>query len=251
MDNFPDDLMQKIFLKSDFSLAKGAFTDEEHAYQTSVYIGKKSKHDYFIYLHLPEKLLSNVINDIQIKLIAFIKHNFADFEQINDGEIEITSSFDKNATLIIFASLEGEINNTISNQAISIEEDPYFFKKQLLLISKDEVQVASNSFNTHIDDYVTYLQKLIADTDRFDAFTHSNKEKRSNEEIEYSFVAKLYEKLPFLTLLVERSDKEVLQQTIDNKLSPEQLSECEKLLALDVDDLDDWFNEIVKEEIDD
>ena len=69
--------------------------------------------------------------------------------------------------------------------------------------------------------------------------------------LEYSFVAKLYEKLPFLILLVKESNQENLQKKIDNKLSEIQRVNCDELLDLDINKLDDWFAEIVKEDIDD
>jgi hypothetical protein len=73
----------------------------------------------------------------------------------------------------------------------------------------------------------------------------------SDKGFEYFFVAKLYEKLPFLTLLVKESNKDNLQQQIDKKLSEDQQLQCDDLLKLDIDELDEWFAEIVREAVDD
>ena len=130
MDNLFDELMKCIFLESHFSLAKIAFVEEDHDWSTSVYIAHKPGGDYFIYLNLPENLLPDVTNDIQIKLFSLIKNGTEQFEQLSVGgldEVKISPSFDKNATLIIFTSHEKGEKRKVLKQAIAIEEDPYFF----------------------------------------------------------------------------------------------------------------------------
>lgn len=250
MDKLFDNLMERIFLESNFSLAKAEYIEEDYDFSTSVYIGQKPQGDYFIYLHLPARLLAYVTNDIQIKLASFIKNTAENFEQTND-EVKISSSFDKNATLIIFTTHDVTVKNNIMMQAITIEEDPYFFKKQVLLVPERELPIVASHFDVHKGSYITYIQNLISDTERFNEFTNSNMFGLSNKGIEYSFVAKLYEKLPFLALIVAPSNQEVLQKKIDRKLTEKQLVECEKLLELDVNNLEGWLSEVIKEEADD
>jgi hypothetical protein len=251
MDKLFDELMERIFLESNFSLMKTKYSDEYCDCQSSVYIAKKPQGDYFIYLQLPENSLSYVTNDIQIKLAALIVNHSDDFERVSDGEVKISSSFDKNATLIIFTAYDVSVKNSVMKQAISIEEDPYFFKKQILLIPSMELPIVSSSFDENKNSYISYIQNLISDTERFNEFTSLNMLGLSDKGVEYSFVAKLYEKLPFLALLVAESDQGVLQQKIDAKLTGEQLLECENLLDLDVNNVEGWFSELVKEEGDD
>lgn len=251
MDKLFDNLMERIFLESNFSLTKSEYIEEDYKCSTLLYIGQNQQGDYFIYLQLPERLLPYVNNDIQIRLAALIKNQANDFEQMTGGEVKISSSFDKNATLIIFTTHEARVNNNVMKQAISIEEDPYFFKKQVLLISEKDIPIIASNFDEHKDSYIAYIQNLISDTERFNEFTSLNMFGLSGKGIEYSFVAKLYEKLPFLALLVAPSNQEVLQHKIDKKLTEEQLVECEKLLKLDGEKLEEWFSELVKEEAND
>lgn len=249
MDNLFDDLMECIFIQSTFSLGKIQYVDKDYNWTTSVYVAHKPQGDYFIYLNVPESLLSYVTNDIQIKLISLIKNDFEKFEQITDTEVRISSSFDKNATLIIVTS-DVSIESVLK-QVIMIEEDPYFFKKQVLSISEKEVSTISSYFDEHKDNYIPYIQHLISDTRRFNEFTKIKKNEMSNEQLEYYFVAKLYEKIPFLALEVEKSEQDVLQQKIDSKLTEVQRVSCDELLVLDPEKLKDWFSEIVKEVVDD
>ncbi|MPY24424.1 ABC-three component system middle component 1 [Shewanella sp. YLB-07] len=252
MDKFFDKLMARIFVESQFSLAKTPFTEGD--WSTSVYIAHKPHGDYFIYLNLPENLLADVINDIQIKLFSLIKDGFEQFEQLSVGgldDVEISPSFDKNATLIIFTSHEIGEQLKVLKQSIAIEEDPYFFKKQVLSVTTNERTVVAVSFDQNKDNYTSYLQGLISDVERFNEFTSTKSLGLNSSGIEYFFTAKLYEKLPFLTLLVKESNQQNLQQQIDNKLSTEQRINCSELLALDINKLDEWINEIVKETVDD
>lgn len=251
MGNLFDKLMECIFIESGFSLARMEYVDEDYNWSTSIYIAHKPKGDYFIYLNAPENLLSYVTNDIQIKLASIIKNGSDKFEEINGDKVKILSSFDKNATLIIVTSYESSAKNDVMKQAISIEEDPYFFKKQVLSISTKELPIISSCFDEHKNNYIPYVQYLISDTGRFNEFTNSKAFGMTEKGLEYSFVAKLYEKLPFLALLVEESNQENLQQKIDNKLSEIQRVNCDELLALDMSKLDDWFTEILKEAVDD
>lgn len=251
MDSLFDKLMECIFIESDFSLAKIKCVDEDYNWSASVYIAHKPKGDYFIYLNVPEHLLSYVTNDIQIKLSSWIKNGSERFEQLVGDEVRISSSFDKNSTLIIVTSHEVAVRNNIMKQAILIEEDPYFFKKQVLSISSNELPIILRCFDEHKDNYIPYIQGLISDIGRFNEFTNSGPLGMTEKGLEYFFVAKLYEKLPFLTLLVKKSNQEILQQKIDNKLSVVQRENCDELLDIDINKLDDWFAEIVKEAVDD
>jgi hypothetical protein len=251
MDNLFDRLMVDIFVESNFSLAKIDYVEVDYDWSASVYIAHKPQGDYFIYLKVPESLLSHVTNDIQIKLVSLIKNGSERFERITGDEVKISSSFDKNATLIIVTSHDSDLKGNAVKQEISIEEDPYFFKKQVLSIQLRELPIISSCFEEHKDNYIHYIQNLISDTGRFNEFTDSESFGMSDKGLEYSFVAKLYEKLPFLTLLVKESNQEDLQQQIDNELSEVQRESCDELLALDTDNLNNWFEELVKEAADD
>jgi hypothetical protein len=251
MDRLFDDLMECVFIQSMYSLAKIQYVDEDHSWSTSVYIAHKPKGDYFIYLNIPENLLSYVTSDIQIKLASLIKNDSERFEQINRDKVKILSSFDKNATLIISTTHDVSMKSNAMKQAISIEEDPYFFKKQVLSVQLKELPIISSCFEKHKDDYIHYAQKLISDTRRFNEFSDFESLGMSGKGLEYSFIAKLYEKLPFLTLLVKESNQEDLQQKIDDELSQVQRKNCDELLVLDADNLNKWFEELVKEAADD
>ncbi|MEI8613916.1 ABC-three component system middle component 1 [Shewanella scandinavica] len=250
MDNLFNELMESIFIKSGLSLAKIEYIEESYEISTSLYIAHKPNSDYFIYLYLPEKALPFVANDIQINLLSILKNDVGSMNVLSGESVTISSSFEKNATLIILTSKEEYSQNNVEKQAISIEEDPYFFKKQILVVPPQYLEVISNSFSKHRQDYTTYLENLISDPQVFNEFMNSSLLGMSNKAIEYSFAAKLYEKLPFLVLSVEKSTPGDLQKNIDSSLTESQRKQCEVLLKLEVDNLSNWFAEIVKEDND-
>jgi hypothetical protein len=250
MDNLFDKVMESIFIESGLSLAKSEYIEEPYGISTSLYVAHKPNSDYFIYLNLPEKSLPFVSNDIQIKLSSILKNDAGSMDVLNGEPITISSSFEKNATLIILISKEESSLNNVEKQAISIEEDPYFFKKQVLVVSPKDLDVISSNFEEYRKNYISYLQNLISDPQVFNEFMNSRKYGPTNKAIEYSFAAKLYEKLPFLALSVKKSTPGDLQKNIDSGLTESQRENCEALLKLDVDNLSNWLAEIVKEDND-
>ncbi|AWY00241.1 hypothetical protein A8139_09700 [Marinomonas primoryensis] len=247
MDNLFDKMMESIFIESGFSLAKTVYIEEIYGISTSLYISHKPNSDYFIYINLPEKVLPYISNDIQIKLSSLLKNEVSSMELVNGESVTISSSFQKNSTLIILTSPDETLLKEVEKQAILVEEDPYFFKKQILIVPPQDIEVISSRFGEHREKYTAYLQNLISDPQTFNEFMSSSLHSPTSKTREYSFAAKLYEKLPFLALSVEKSTPEDLQKNIDNALSESQIEECKALLKLDVDNLSDWFAEIVKE----
>lgn len=250
MDNLFDELMESIFIESGLSLSKINYIEESYEISTPLYIAHKPNSDYFIYFNLPEKALPFVSNDIQINLSSILRNDISSMNVIYGEPITISSSFEKNSTLIIITSKETNSKNNIDKHVMSIEEDPYFFKKQILVVSKNHIEVISSSFSEHRQNYKSYLEKLISNPQVFNEFVNSSSLGMSNMAIEYSFAAKLYEKLPFLALSVEKSTPGDLQKNIDNDLSESQREQCEALLTLDVDNLSNWLAEIIKEDND-
>lgn len=244
--------MERIFIESEYSLEKMEYLEDSHNLRTYLYLAHKPQSDYFIYLHLPERLLPHVTNEIQIKLASLIKNRWNSFEKLSEDNVKISSSFEKNATLIIFTKQNQIVNlyDDTSRQVISIEEDPYFFKKQVLVIPSNDIKGISNSFDDNEKSYITYLQDRISDTKNFNDFMNSKTVDALPGATEYSFVAKLYEKLPFLTLSVKASTQRDLQTSIDNELSEAQLKLCETYFASDLNHLDDWIAEILEREND-
>tara|TARA_R110001599_G_scaffold311515_2_gene518939 strand:- start:2910 stop:3668 length:759 start_codon:yes stop_codon:yes gene_type:complete len=252
MSNLINELMETTFKQSRLSLARGAFIDEDvNLENSSIYIAKQKQGEYFIYLFVDENQLDLVTKDIQIRLSAFIKEQIESFEQLTETPVEIDQSFDKNSTLIISTVYEVRFNDSIKRRVIEIEEDPYFFKKQVIAISQTELSHVQARFEEFQADFIAYLRVTISDVSKFMAFSDSNNLGLSNDGIEYKFVASMYEKLPFLTLDVEEAKQDNLQLKIEQNLSSEKIVLRNELLSFDENSVDQWIDAIAREVNDD
>lgn len=252
MNNHLNEFIGSLFIESEFSLSKVYYnynsdnSNDSYHFSTYLYIGYKPKGDYFIYLTVPVNTLSLFNNEIQIDLMSFLKGELINIEKINGDDIVISSSFEKNATLILI--IDNNINNIdeLYNKVIAIEEDPYFFKKQVLTITPNELNLIEEISSSNKSGYISYLKNIISNVDTFKEFIIAQNSEVNKKIIEYSFTAKLYEKIPFLSLSVDNSNHENLQKKINNKLSSSQKNQCDEVLQLNIDNLDNWFSKITE-----
>lgn len=249
MDNNNNALMENLFISLGFSLSKIQFKSECCANEMDVYFAHKKNSDYFIYTELQREDLSNVNNQIQIELSFLFENEIDRAKKIAGDDIEISPSFKKNATLIVFTNHDSNSFSEVSKLVMSIEEDPYYFKKQVLSTNVEDQQRLRECLNKeNMANLVQYLQLLISDTNKFNEFIEAKASGEEQKVAEYSFVAKLYEKLPFLELPVKKHQAEDLQKSINEKLSEQQLLLSKNLIELDLSDLDIWVKEMLEED---
>ena len=247
-------LLEKIFQDNNFEIQEGVsqkFTAVKKGFLAILEDKERGKYNYYFVIE---------VDDIDIFIVKDNNPNSYRklFEYLKSLEI-YSPYFDKNLSLLIvwkvsnldISELDTKENVPFRRYISDIEENPYFFKKQVMLIPENDVAVVSDGFNTNKDNYVKFIQSVISDTVRFKAFATRHNNGLSDEVVEYAFIAKLYEKLPFLDLEVTESNQETLQNKIGGSLSEQQLMECEKLLQLDDKNLNVWIAEILKEEVDD
>lgn len=177
------------------------------------------------------------------------------------SEEEYDASMDKNTSCIIYYCVsnaeyrEFNLDNEISKiQEIvcSIEEDLYYFKKNVLIYSETQLNYAKT-----IDDFNSICKKFIGDRDAFDKFKKDN-----NKEFEYDFILNLFIKCPFLKYTDYFNTKEQALNTIDEFIKKElskkkfthaQEKECkEAFVALssidgDLDKLAKWLDGLQEE----
>lgn len=251
MNDIYDRVMTSIFTSLGFSLAKVNLDQETHEMDLDFYVAKKNNGDYFVYLNLHLELLPLVNNEIQIKISDVLEKGMEGAVKVFGDEINISKSFNKDSTLIIFSSYDDCLSSKVLNNIISIEEDPYFFKKQVVTVNSSYNKYLEISLDDHPDDYIVYLQTIISDTNKFNEFMEAKS--YNNEELasEYLFVTKLYEKLPFLSLPVQEHRSDDLQKIINNKLSDSQFKFSEHLFSLDEKSVDTWITEVEEENLDD
>ncbi|MCE2595749.1 hypothetical protein K6Y31_13130 [Motilimonas cestriensis] len=176
--------------------------------------------DYFLLAEIQISELNLVNRDLQISLMSYLNHLTTD-AGVNDLRplngvpfLALDNSFEKNTTLLLFTNKIGDITNLLT-QITEIEENEYFFKKQVLLLPTKFLDNLGNKISSSTDFEITrYLQDCMNDTKKFKQFMS-----KTNEDSDYAGCAQFFEKLPFLHLNVESSESNSLQNMIDNEIA--------------------------------
>lgn len=200
-----------------------------------LYIAVHNARDFYLYMDLDFDQLVNVCRDLQIslssKLVNLIKQSGIDCTTTE------MSSIEKNSTLIIGGILPQNFSDRDIQKIIDVEEDPYFFKKQLLYMTEEQFDSMCLKFDEHHNDILDYLNLVISNTDLF--VSHVN-----DINVQYAFVSKLYEKIPLLRLVSETKQKENLSEKIRSSLIEGDADKLDTFLALDSDDINGWIESI-------
>lgn len=148
-------------------------------------------------------------------------------------------AFKKNCDLICIHHLDklADIKNC-EEQIFEIEEDPHFYKKYVLYYSDTELE-AINGLN------FAKLNELISDKKQFDAY-----KKEPTAATKYSAAAKIFIKLPFLVLNINKVDLIPLRLQIEEAVAEADLTNTYKTIQkygqLNSEDL---FKELISNEL--
>lgn len=215
----------KIYEVTDFELNSKA--------DLSLYVTTKDFFDYFIFIDVPYDKLNEVNGTIQIKLHGDLVNKIKKKSESDSQKIDL--HFDKNTTLIITSLIPSDVSTEdLYREVSSLEEDVYFFKKQVLYYYESEVNII-DSILANGEKCGVYCNKKISDIKKYELFI-------KGKDDEYNFIARLFEKIPFLSLSVKKSNLLDLQEMITSKLSMDESEMLPGLLALDSDEaIDSWI----------
>lgn len=193
------------------------------------------KEEYFVVLQSTEQLMGKTRQNLEEKA-QFI------FDEINNsGKVE--QYFEKNCTLIICQNEKGIDRLT----ALTIEEDLYNFKKNMIIYSDNEL----NELKMHLSDngiekLTNASLKSIINENNGESFIKFKNESVNNQSY-YSLLMKVFLKLPFLTYSTEEKELVNLRKEIETNLSPDQQVLFDKLVSVEEwtsDNLYDFFSKL-------
>ncbi|HEJ7064246.1 TPA: hypothetical protein SMF61_002944 [Serratia marcescens] len=148
-------------------------------------------------------------------------------------------AFKKNCDLICIHHLDklAEFKN-YEEHIFEIEEDPHFYKKYVLYYSDAEVE-AIKGLN------FTKLNELISDKKQFDAY-----KKEPTSSTKYSAAAKIFIKLPFLALNINKVELVPLRLQIEEAVAEADLTKTYETIQkhgqLNAEDL---IKELISDEL--
>lgn len=157
-----------------------------------------NKNFLYLFLIINADKLKEFIGDLQPEIYSFLNE---DYMRKDESKIKINKGFEKNTTAVICTVSDGfDIN--IEN----IEEDPFFFKKQVLNLNKMEYDYIENSIPK--GEYLDFIDHNIFDEKLFNKFL-------VEYDCGYSLSAKLYEKIPFLSFNTKVIQRKSLDEIIE------------------------------------
>ncbi|MFZ2285255.1 MAG: ABC-three component system middle component 1 [Lutibacter sp.] len=131
-------------------------------------------------------------------------------------EVANNEWFDKNVSMIILHKVENFDN--IQNLVIEIEENPYLFKKQIILYKNTEVEKLNQSINSQEIRIKDFIENKILDEETFKI----HKKYINNNDYE-SLLYRLAHKIPFIKLcIIQENGLEAL--TVNNRQKIETVS---------------------------
>lgn len=137
----------------------------------------------------------------------------------------------KNISLLILTeseTLDNYIDEEFYKRLFDIEEDPFFFKKYVLYFTTHQKQLLNEKIRS--GDILETLDKIIMDKKLFGTF-------KNNEEVEdrllYDIVSKIYIKMPFMKLTIEKESMVNLGQKIENEIPHNDLDSINKILVFE------------------
>lgn len=198
------DIIEKIFSESNYS-----DTQKELANGVKLYGNNDNKvEDYFLILCLEDKLSLQIIKDIIYKLSSQIKRLTFEFKGI-----------EKNTSLIIFLKKDDiKRDENLEKQIYFLEEDPYFFKKQVFVYNQSQLEIITSNYHAKgLDCIMDYFTEVLYGENRFTTFKNINQQE-NEKNLEYEFISKFFIKMPFLELHVKKDSLENLSGEIDESL---------------------------------
>ncbi|MDQ9821119.1 hypothetical protein RFY44_19930 [Acinetobacter bereziniae] len=208
---------------------------------TDIIVIDKGGFDYYVFFEIDFENLKYINNEIQI----LIATKFRDYLNSSDIDFSVSSFFENNTFLIISTKVKKNIETKdfYKNVAV-VEEDPYYFKKQVFYYTDEEI--SSLKISNLNGSYIEHLNAVVSDIERYEKYT-------INEDDEYALVVRQFEKIPFLKLEVKEKELLSLRDIINKKIINSKdvdISLIPDLLALSDDELIDGWIESLGEEND-
>ena len=152
--------------------------------------------------------------------------------------------FDKNVSLIILHKVENF--NNIQNLVLEVEENPYFFKKQIILYKDTEVEKFNQAIDSQEQSIKNFIENKILEEETF----KNHKENINNNDYE-SFLYRLAHKIPFIKLnIIQENGLEALTDKNRQKIETGSFDELNNLIDQNffnrsVENIDEMNSDII------
>lgn len=215
------EMIKEIFEEKNFIVKKDSCSEQEYYFCMR---NKDSKFDFFVLL---------IVKKEEINL-----ESFNDWSAVLINKITTENSIvgiDKNLSMVML--LEDESDDKLVNKLINkIEEDPYHFKKYVLTYTKEQTEKLSRlTLNKSI---VNEIEKIVTDKEKFSEFKKMSGDMSKLKNNLYSLISKVFIKLPFLSVPIEKEELANLSEKIHNQITDNDASYLDISIQLNSSTLD-------------
>lgn len=222
-------LLEKIFDSNCYEKVNFDFSLIGAKYFIYTPVAKENKEEYFVLLELLNQSNENLkftLEDISEYLFETI---------IKYGNVE--RYFGKNSTLII-CHKENQIERMTT---LSLEEDLYNFKKNVIAYSEKELHGLVNYLKEkNLTNLTNETLRNIINENNGSHFVKFKENRESNTEY-YSVLMKIFLKLPFLTYETQEKGLSKINEDIDKELTVSQRKIRDDILSIQ----DEWTDESI------
>lgn len=152
----------------------------------------------------------------------------------------VTQSMIRNLSLIVCLRVKNMVS--YDAQFLQIEEDPFDFKKYVLTFKQSETDELYKQWQLSGNDLIPFLNQIMHEKDSFNSY------KQHMSSSMYGLVARLFIKIPFLSLKVKERNFEDLQVVIRGQLDDNLNSLLDRILKTSPNDI---LKELLGEESND
>jgi len=214
-------IIQRIFTDNGF--VELTIQDDFQGGKIAFYANYSSNATNFYLVVYPEYINTDFLSE----------HVPSYFRAIKEFEIGYDERMDKNLSMLVCVKADNFDEESLSGITFEIEEDPYFFKKYVIVYNDNNLTELNKKFITKEKDSNTILNEIVNDTESF--LSYKNGESK-NESLLYEIGSNLMIKIPFLRLEKKTEKMEDLSKEIAERLIVEGIQEFNKsLLGLDND----------------
>lgn len=221
------ELIKKIFIDSQFQIDDKFYITSNDYQILFANRTEKNKFDFYLIMILKEK-------DLKLGKLE------TTFEKALE-KILYTYKYpglDKNLSLLLVVEREVlDYTEEFSRKIYHFEEDPFYFKKYMLPYTLEQYDSLKKTLNSNMN-VIEQLDNLISDKNLFSEFKESKNINRSKNGMIYDLISKIYIKLPFLKLKVNKEDLPNISKEINEGILSEDKEIVNKILNMDYEDIE-------------
>ncbi|MCF3944852.1 ABC-three component system middle component 1 [Oceanobacillus alkalisoli] len=226
------EIIRKIFIDSGFQIDNQIVRSNEYYQAFFSKRIRRDKFDFYLTMAIKEEKL-------ELKQLERI------FDDILD-EILYTQEYpgvDKNLSLLLVVERKViQYTDEFNRKIYDFEEDPFHFKKYMLPFTIEQSNILKGKLNSE-ENIIKQLDTMITNKQLFSSFKEDRDIGESANAKLYDLISKIYIKLPFLKLVVNKEELPNISKEIESEITAEDKNIVNKILEMRDEDIE--WNEIL------